>query len=232
MPESEFLSRVKTSRSSRSSNDAIVLVWNDSDDDIYSKLDSYLTMRKDDNVGFLAQMFQVSSNPDLAKLKGHNPTPLKDVVSTATLRVFFPNGTRIEEPMHDDGLHSDGSSNDGVYGADFIPDVSGAFLVQTVLEGTRNNGQRFVRTAEHSVRIIPRSIELNGEVALSLDFKRRRLIFDIGVETLPVLDSEKDNAGGYRVYFELYGKSIFSRQSVPGMSLKVSLFSSLCACHP
>lgn len=216
MTEDEFLARVNHSRGNgRTSSDGILLVWNESEDEIFSRLESYLAMRKDDHMGFQAQMYEVSSNPDLRQAKGHVPTALRDVVSKAVLEVFFPNGTRMEEAMHDDGLHADGLANDGVYGANFVPDASGSYLVQTVLAGKRKSGDPFLRTAEHSVRVVPRSAELTGDVAMAIDLANLRLIFDLGVQQHQVLEAERELAGKYRAYFELYGKSLFSGEQVP-----------------
>ncbi|EGD76312.1 hypothetical protein PTSG_01015 [Salpingoeca rosetta] len=216
MAEAEFLQRVQGARSrSKTSGDGILLVWNESQDEIFSKLTSYLTMRQDDNLGFQAQMYDVTANPSLVKAKGLRPTALGDAVSAAKLEVFFPNGTRVEEQMHDDGLHNDLLANDGVFGGSFVPDVCGSYLVQTVLEGTRSNGAAFVRTAEHSVRIVPRSLELTGAVDMHVDRAQHRLVVDLAVKQFQVDAGFTDLAERYRAYFELHGRNIFTGHEVP-----------------
>eukprot|EP00043_Microstomoeca_roanoka_P019637 m.224197 g.224197 ORF g.224197 m.224197 type:complete len:791 (+) comp17030_c7_seq6:65-2437(+) len=214
MTKDEFARRTRKSRVG-SSNHGIIVVWNESDDEIFSQLNSYMDMRKDDTMGFQARMYAVSSNPVLTKNKGFVPTAVRDVVSAAKLQVYFPNGTILQEDMHDDGLHNDEFAADGVYGGNFLADAAGSYLVQTVLSGQRSDGRPFYRTATHSVRVVPRSLELTGDVSMSVDLTTQRLTFDLGVRELEVLESERDLAGRYRAYFELYGKSLVTGQEVP-----------------
>jgi len=84
-----------------------------------------------------------------------------------------------------------------------------------VLSGQRDNGAAFVRTAEHSVRVVPRSADLTGDVDLSIDMANHRLVFDLGVKQHAAPAGFEDMAGRYRAYFELYGKSIVSGKQVP-----------------
>lgn len=64
--------------------------------------------------------------------------------------------------MHDDGLHSDGAANDGVYGGSFSATELGSYTVQATLIGTGAAGP-FVRTTQHLVEVIPRMLQLTSE---------------------------------------------------------------------
>lgn len=63
--------------------------------------------------------------------------------------------------MHDDGLHNDGAANDGVFGGSFSATEVGAYTVQATLQGNNANGP-FIRTAQHLVQVIPRSMQLTS----------------------------------------------------------------------
>ncbi len=66
--------------------------------------------------------------------------------------------------MHDDGLHNDGAADDGVYGGSFAATEIGSYTVQATLEGvTTDQTDTFIRTAQHLVQIIPRSIMLTQQ---------------------------------------------------------------------
>jgi hypothetical protein len=64
--------------------------------------------------------------------------------------------------MHDDGLHSDGAANDGIYGGSFSATEVGSYTVQATLIGSGATGP-FVRTTQHFVQVVPRMMQLTGQ---------------------------------------------------------------------
>eukprot|EP00055_Hartaetosiga_balthica_P016685 m.106485 g.106485 ORF g.106485 m.106485 type:complete len:697 (-) comp9154_c0_seq1:1431-3521(-) len=210
--EEEFEEMLSKSTAPASTN-GILLIWNESTDDVYSQLQSYSALTKGDDVGVSSGMYSTKSNLDLLKNVGHVPTFLKDVVSTALLTVRFPNGTFVDFPMHDDGLHGDNLANDGMFGGLFNADVEGVYFMQATLSGTNEDGVSFLRSTEQAVQIVPKSITLTGQVDVDFDMRNQRVVFEIEVEESSLLfDSD---AASYQAYLEVSGTQLFTNTIVP-----------------
>lgn len=104
----------------------------------------------------------------------------------STMVIDYPSGRKVEVNMHDDGLHADLFSNDGIYGG--VVEVSnlacgpaafglsfacqllcppqalepGQYSARAVFEGVTASGVRFVRSTEHSFHVVQPYISLTG----------------------------------------------------------------------
>jgi len=186
-----------------------VVVYNANADRIFAHLSAY-TQQKGDQVGLVARMYSAAPYPTL--LRGQVPQAKQDVVQTAILEAVFPDGHLLVKPMHDDGLHSDGAANDGVFGGSFSVTEIGEYTVQATLEGTDDNG-KFIRTTQHLVQVIPRMLELT-----SLAFGE---VSDATLNVFLEVNEDANLDATYRPYFQLWG------QSAAGESIPVGWFSSL-----
>lgn len=119
-------------------------------------------------------------------------------VEHVTLRVTAPSGAMVEYAMHDDGAHGDGAAGDGVYGAGFLADVAGAWSAQVVVEGRSAAGAPLLRTAEHIVPVVERSLALRGTRAQGKALPGGRLAIELAVDAA--------KAGQhYRAWAEVWG---------------------------
>lgn len=122
-------------------------------------------------------------------------------VNSASLRVTAPdNQSVVSYPMYDDGLHSDGRANDGVFGGDFLASEAGNYNVQVVVTGEGINNQSFIRTTEHLVPVIDSDLNLSTSAAYTTELNDNRLMINLGVETY-------NDAAKYHVYAEVWGQS-------------------------
>lgn len=97
--------------------------------------------------------------------------------------IDFPSGRQVEVAMHDDGLHADVASNDGVFGGVIEVRIGpaqhatafqltlstrlqalepGQYLARAVFEGVTSAGVHFVRTTEHSFHVVKPYVSLTG----------------------------------------------------------------------
>ncbi len=120
-------------------------------------------------------------------------------IGSAQLRVIAPDGAITSWPMFDDGRHADGAAGDGRYGGDFPAMAPGTYVAQVVVRGTSADGQAFVRTAEHVVPVVARSLRLAGDTALAADAAGGRLLLDLPVATTAAATDH------YRVYAQVWG---------------------------
>lgn len=130
-------------------------------------------------------------------------------VTAALLRVTSPDGSVALESMHDDGAHNDGAAKDGVFGGDFAAHATGQYLAQIEVRGADTNGQALVRTTEHVVPVVARSIAIaEGRAYASADTSAP----DRFTLAIPVTSSTPGQH--YRAYAELWGTHATGR-SVP-----------------
>lgn len=119
-------------------------------------------------------------------------------VDTAVLRVTGPDGKVQELPMFDDGRHDDGAAADGVYGAAFDAHAAGAYLAQTIVRGANGKGRPLVRSAEHLMTVVERSLSLAGGEAAAKSTGDGRYALGIPV-TARKLDQH------YRAFAQVWG---------------------------
>ncbi len=120
-------------------------------------------------------------------------------VVSATLNVTAPSGLQSQARFFDDGKHSDGVANDGLFGATFVPNEIGNYNAQVRAEGSAG-AVEVLRTAEHLIPVI--SDELNftrGAVQLVSAKTPGRLSISVPVTS--------NKAGQhYRAYTQLWGR--------------------------
>jgi hypothetical protein len=140
--------------------------------------------------------------------KGNEPVKLgldAGRIDTAMLRVTLPDGQIRTYPMFDDGLHGDGKAGDGVYGGTFPAELSGQYLAQVVVHGRNADGAPLVRTAEHLIPIVERSISLAATKSASADAVDGRFAI-----RLPVVTSKSSRH--YRAFGEIWGRDAKGRE--------------------
>lgn len=122
-------------------------------------------------------------------------------IERAKLRVNLPSGRVSEFPMFDDGRHDDGAAGDGVYGG-FVPaKAAGDYLVQTVVEGFNRDGAPFVRTAEHSIPVIERDLDIAATKSALKAVRSDEARLAVAI---PVTAEKK--GGHYRAIAEVWGR--------------------------
>lgn len=133
---------------------------------------------------------------------GHDGTLMgadAGTVAKAALRVTAPDGTVSMHPMADDGLNGDGEAGDGVFGGAFEAKQAGQYLAQVVVNGRSREGTALVRTAEHVVPVVERSLALAQTKAIG-----RGKASDRFTIAIPVTASKKGQH--YRAYAEVWGR--------------------------
>ena len=163
--------------------------------DARTELSSYQTHRKQ----WVGERQQIASLLTFAEEEGV-PKLGRDAgtVDSAILRVTSPDGVISQYRMHDDGLHGDGLADDGVFGGDFAAEKAGQYLAQVIVEGSDALGQPIIRSAEHVVPVVERSLRLAASKSSAVSSQPGRLAISLPVSS--------DKAGGhYRAYAEVWG---------------------------
>lgn len=134
----------------------------------------------------------------VASLYGDTGAEKAARTASATLRVTHPDGQSQELPMFDDGLHADGAAGDGIFGGDFLADKAGQYLAQVTVRGHNAAGRPLVRSAEHPLPVLERSLRLAGTKAAASGVENGRLMLNVPVSA--------EKAGRhYRGYAEVWG---------------------------
>ena len=102
-------------------------------------------------------------------------------ISQATIRVVAPDGSVSRHPMFDDGLHDDGRAGDGLFAGDFPASMTGNHLAQVEVRGSNRNGKAFVRTAEHLIPVVERSLDFSAGHASAVAGAPNRLAIRVPV---------------------------------------------------
>jgi len=161
------------------------------------RLYAHLTTREflvGNEVGVVAYAFDQSLNDE----KGA-PLPAMNVLERARLSVATPSGERFELAMFDDGRHGDGAAADGVFGALFTIEETGAYQVQTMASGLTPQGQDWLRTAEHAFPALVPDVALIEEKARAEALDEQRMRIDVPLAAWP------GAAGKYRAFAEVWG---------------------------
>ena len=165
-----------------------------SSDSAYRLL-SYQTSRAQlvgQEIGFVSYGYQtVSEGPRIEANAG--------MVEQAWLRVTTPAGDELRYAMFDDGLHGDQLAGDGIFGGSFSAEAVGEYQAQVIAQGTTPEGFPFVRTAEHVVPVIARTVELAHDFATAELVDNKRLQISLAVNNLA------DAPEKYRVFAEVWG---------------------------
>ena len=184
---------VKLSAAQGASPRGFVLVEGQSD----TQLVSYQTHTKQlvgERIGFVASLYGETEEGEILHAKAAGR------VGSATLRVTTPSGEVQNLSMFDDGLHSDGAAGDGIWGGDFLAEKAGQYLAQVTVRGSNREGRPVVRSAEHPLPIIERSLALAGtKAAATATAQGTRLNLNVPVAT------QKASSQHYRGYAEVWG---------------------------
>jgi hypothetical protein len=121
-------------------------------------------------------------------------------VDAASLRVTAPDGTIETLPMFDDGRHDDGAAGDGVYGGAFAARQAGTYLAQAAVRGANGKDRALVRTAEHVIAVVDRSLSLAANAAATA-----KATGD-GRFTLGVPVDARKSEQHYRAFAEVWGR--------------------------
>lgn len=191
---------LKLSAGSAAATRGYVLLEGQSD----TQLVSYATTTKQlvgERIGFVASLYGETADGEVLYGKSAGR------VGSASLRVTAPDGVEQTYAMYDDGLHADGRAGDGIYGGDFLADKAGQYQAQVTVRGSNRDGRPVVRTAEHPLPILERSLTLSGTKAAASTSDGQRLSLSVPVAG--------EKAGRhYRGYAEVWGTDA-EGQSVP-----------------
>jgi len=197
----DFINPVEREAIIQSQNpNCVLIIFNYDNIEIETSLNSY-QMKVGHNVGLYAQILKEGKNARQLLELGDTV-----VVSKADMMVETPSGSEMDVPMHDDGLFGDKVRGDHIYSATVPTTAPGTYRLSAVLTGyitDANGNQRpFLKTAEHTFVVSPRSVEVNGQAWLShLDSDRVNINvavnMDKGVKTA--------NLGNFMAYTEVYG---------------------------
>ncbi len=152
-----------------------------------------------ERIGLVASVYDLEKSADVENA---------NVLSEASLRVTAPDGQLRSSPMFDDGLHQDGIANDGVFGADFLADQAGDFNAQVMVRGRDAAGTSFLRTAEHLIPVIDRSLQLAAVGVQGRAAGNERIGLQLTVEAAKAAGSH------YHVYAEVWGRDA-SKRAIP-----------------
>eukprot|EP01132_Coremiostelium_polycephalum_P002733 gene2733-3392_t len=139
----------------------LLLVSNPSEFKIYSYLNSYNNL-------FVNQSIQINAmiySSDEYLVKGRLPTPIKFNKGSAQVNLVAPDGSKSTINMFDDGLHADGSANDGLFGAFIQPSEEGNYDAQVLFKGiTPEIGVNMLRSNQHVIPITYQYMDFTGNV--------------------------------------------------------------------
>ena len=118
-------------------------------------------------------------------------------IDEAQLRVVAPDGTTSHHAMFDDGAHGDGKAGDGIYGGEFPATMAGNYVAQVQVSGANWKNLALVRTAEHLIPVVERSIEID---AAGAGAKADGARYTVGI---PV--AAHKSGQHYRAYAQVWG---------------------------
>jgi hypothetical protein len=129
---------------------AFITVMNEgSEEEIFSHLATY-DLEKDQTVGVVSRIARGSLSEVASDVR----------ITSAVLDVITPDAKRFLMNMADDGLHTDGAANDGVFGGHFNASLSGQYKATAILSGFMPNGAPFSRSTSHLMQVVHDDVEL------------------------------------------------------------------------
>jgi hypothetical protein len=129
-------------------------------------------------------------------------------IDDATLRVIAPDGAQESHAMFDDGKHGDGEAGDGIYGGEFAARTAGTYVAQVQVTGANWKNLALVRTAEHVIPVVEKSIGIDAAAATARAGSDARYTVDI-----PVAGTHKAGQH-YRAFAQVWGTGANGPQPV------------------
>eukprot|EP01113_Clastostelium_recurvatum_P023978 TRINITY_DN285_c0_g1_i1.p1 TRINITY_DN285_c0_g1~~TRINITY_DN285_c0_g1_i1.p1 ORF type:complete len:679 (-),score=177.83 TRINITY_DN285_c0_g1_i1:96-2132(-) len=190
---------------SSSEPDAYLIWFNYATSDsvvLHTHLNTYENLHVGQQVGLVSYLTDAAdradtSNPNWTeRFLISEKARLRDVVIVgAELSVVMPDGTEINEVMHDDGLHNDGDDDDDIYGGHVTASEPGLYTMQSTFYGKDDEGTVFVRSTQHLIQVVTDTAELTGTAEGTLNGDR--LFVNVAV-TSPV-------GASYKAYAQVWG---------------------------
>lgn len=163
--------------------EAFLLVEGDSDTQLLS-YQTDLNQVVGDTISFAASL---TGDP----AQGVRFGSLAGTVASATLRVTAPSGRVSVLNMRDIGA-------DGVFDGSFVASEEGQYQVQVSVSGRNLDGEQLVRSAEHLVPVVQRTVRLAASSANLIDKGADRLAIQVPV-------SASRSASHFRAFGEVWG---------------------------
>eukprot|EP01133_Synstelium_polycarpum_P013840 gene13840-16319_t len=183
---------------SNSAPSAFVLAQNPSEFQIYTYLQSYNNLFVGKNVPVLAMLTSSAEFlPKNAQPAGYMPSPIKATSVQAQINIVAPDGQSSSVDMHDDGLHSDGEANDGLYGAFLQASEVGNYQTSIVFKGNGPNGDALFRTTQHIIPITSEFLTLTGKAVATQQAESLSILFEV--------EAASAATPSVRLYSEVYG---------------------------
>jgi len=157
---------------------------------------SNYNLHQDTSIALTAQIYDTGL---FGRFNGTLPAPLP-FVHNADLLVEFPDGHDENVAMHDDGEWPDLKAGDGVYAGDFKATEAGNYVISTLLSGIDNAGNAFMRSTEHLISVISKTLSLLGSAtgAISSSGDVLNIQLDVSVDST-------NTATSVRGYAEVWG---------------------------
>lgn len=122
----------------------------------------------------------------------------------ASVSLQRPDGSELVSAMHDDGMHMDKASNDGILGASFKADQPGVYVATIDMKAITDNGVTFHRSQHHVFRVVDIDLKLNTKTA-SLALQENEESAEMLKINLHLDSSDKSLVGRkFRAYAEVW----------------------------
>ncbi|MBK8284691.1 MAG: conditioned medium factor [Ahniella sp.] len=156
-----------------------------------------LTHKRAGQIGFVATIYDETNDEFAGR------------VTSSKLRVTDPKGSISEYAMFDDGLHQDGTANDGIFGSDFKASLAGDYKAQVMLGGVNAAGREFLRTTEHLLPVLDDAIRITSADSVSAKaLAGDRMAFSLRVDG--AVEGQH-----YRSYAQVWGRSLDGKSMIP-----------------
>ncbi len=178
-----------------------VVISNNSPYRVYTYFDTLETL-VGRNIGLRTTVFE---NTDVAEMQ--IPAAISGSIQNAAAEIRLPNGANQKINLRDDG--------NGIFNADFVPQVAGQYIAQIIVRGVNVKGEEFVRTSEQIFQVLDDGVRL-GNSALANASDATRLTVNLPVKGLK-------SGRKVIVYGEVWGKNENGRDAavawIGGMAL-------------
>lgn len=176
------------------------ITYNASPISMVGHLNTY-QLQQGQNIGLVAMIVDNPKMKDHDKFSYETASIMTDVIFDAYMEVTLPDGTEQDVQMLDDGLHSDGLANDGIYGGSLAAAETGVYKAQAFLQGKNADGVEFLRTTQHLLASVSDALSLVGTaVGVMTDANHMTISLSVDADTLV-----HDASQNFNTYAEVWG---------------------------
>jgi len=173
----------------------VLMVTNSQGVKLFSHLNAY-ELEVGQEIGLISSLHTVD-DPSIKS----RPAPLQLASASASMRILYPDGRKVEVPMHDDGMHSDMNAKDDIYAAMVVALIPGRYIATTHIKGVTADGVAFERSSVHSFTVIEPDITLTGLADVVYNKQDKYFYFNLDVDNYDVDVSRRT----IKAYAEVWG---------------------------